>query len=74
MTINQKYHKLGILNNLMDSLDGYEEATQENIKYELDRLKEEGEEDNDYRKKNIKNYEDRLEAIKDLRKDFDKLA
>lgn len=74
MTINQKYHKLGILNNLMESLDGYEEATQENIKYELDRLKEEGEEDNDYRKKNIKNYEDRLEAIKDLRKDFDKLA
>lgn len=74
MTINQKYHKLGILNNLMESLDGYEEATQENIKYELDRLKEEGEEDNDYRKKNIKNYEDRLEAIKDLRKDFEKLA
>lgn len=74
MTINQKYHKLGILNNLMESLDGYEEATQENIKHELDRLKEEGEEDNDYRKKNIKNYEDRLEAIKDLRKDFDKLA
>ena len=74
MTINQKYHKLGILNNLMESLDGYEEATQENIQYELDRLQEEGEEDNDYRKKNIKNYEDRLEAIKDLRKDFDKLA
>lgn len=74
MTINQKYHKLGILNNLMESLNGYEEATQENIQYELDRLQEEGEEDNDYRKKNIKNYEDRLEAIKDLRKDFDKLA
>lgn len=74
MTINQKYHKLGILNDLMNSLDGYEEETQEKIKYELDRLKEEGEEDNDYRKKNIKNYKDRLEAIKDLRKDFDKLA
>ena len=74
MTINQKYHKLGILNNLMDSLDGYEEATKENLQYELDRLKEGGEEENDYRKKNIKNYKDRLEAIKDLRKDFDKLA
>ena len=74
MTINQKYHKLGILNNLMDSLDGYEEGTKENLQYELDRLEEEGEENNDYRKKNIKNYEDRLEAIKDLRKDFDKLA
>lgn len=74
MTINQKYHKLGILNNLMESLDGYEEAAKENLQYELDRMKEEGEEENDYRKKNIKNYEDRLEAIKDLRKDFDKLA
>lgn len=74
MTINQKYHKLGILNNLMESLDGYEEATKENIQYELDRLQEEGEEDNDYRKKNIENYKDRLEAIKDLRKDFNKLA
>lgn len=74
MTINQKYHKVGILNNLMESLDGYEEAAQENIQYELERLKEEGEEENTYRKKNIKNYEDRLEAIKELRKDFEKLA
>ena len=74
MTINQKYHKVGLLNNLMESLDGYEEATQENMQYELERLKEEGEEDNSYRKKNIKNWEDRLEAIKELRKDFEKLA
>lgn len=74
MTINQKYHKVGILINLMESLDGYEEAAQENMQYELDRLKEEGEEDNSYRKKNIKNLQDRLEAIKDLRKDLEKLA
>ena len=74
MTINQKYHKVGILNDFMENLDTYEEGTKENMKYELDRLKEEGEEENLYRKKNIKNLEDRLEAIKELRKDFEKLA
>lgn len=74
MTINQKYHKVGILNNLMESLYGYEEATNENIQYELDRLQEEGEEGNDYRKKNIENYKDRLLAIETLKKEFEKLA
>lgn len=74
MTINQKYHKIGILNDFMEVLDGYEDATGANMKYELDRLEEEGEEDNSYRKKNIKNWQDRLEAIKELRKDFEKLA
>lgn len=74
MTINQKYHKVGILNNLMESLYGYEEATNENMQYELDRLQEEGEEGNDYRKKNIENYKDRLLAIETLKKEFEKLA
>ena len=74
MTINQKYHKVGILNNLMESLYSYEEQTNENMKYELDRLQEEGEEDNDYRKKNIQNYKDRLTAIETLKKEFEKLA
>lgn len=74
MTINQKYHKVGLLNNLMESLGGYEEATNENMQYELDRLQEEGEEGNDYRKKNIENYKDRLIAIATLKKEFEKLA
>lgn len=74
MTINQKYHKLGILNNLMENLDNYEEQTKESLQYELDRLEEEGEEDNKYRKDNIKNYKDRLTAIEELRKEFNKLA
>lgn len=74
MTVNQKYHKVGILNNFMESLDSYEEETKDSMQYELNRLKEEGEEENFYRKKNIKNWEDRLEAIKELRKDFEKLA
>lgn len=74
MTINQKYHKVGLLNNLMESLYGYEEATNENMQYELDRLQEEGEEGNDYRKKNIENYKDRLIAIATLKKEFEKLA
>lgn len=74
MTINQKYHKVGILNDFMENLDSYEAGTKENIQYELDRLEEEGKEENSYRKKNIKNWEDRLEAIKELRKDFEKLA
>ncbi len=74
MTINQKYHKVGILNDFMENLDSYETGTKENIQYELERLEEEGEEENTYRKKNIKNWEDRLEAIKELRKDFEKLA
>ena len=71
MTINQKYHKLGILNNLMENLDSYEESTKESLQYELDRLQEEG---NKYRRDNIKNYEDRLTAITELRKEFEKLA
>ena len=74
MTINQKYHKLGILNNLMENLDSFEEGTRENLQYEMDRLKEEGEEENGYRKKNIENYNDRLAAIECLRNDFEKLA
>lgn len=74
MTINQKYHKVGILNNLMESLYSYEEQTNENMQYELDRLQEEGEEGNDYRKKNIENYKDRLTAIETLKKEFEKLA
>lgn len=74
MTVNQKYHKVGILNNFMESLDCYEEETQENIQYELNCLKQEGEEDNSYRKKNIKNWQDRLEAITELRKELEKLA
>ena len=74
MTINQKYHKLGILNSLMENLDSYEEGTKESLQYELDRLEEEGEEENKYRKDNIKNWNDRLTAIAELRKDFEKLA
>lgn len=74
MTINQKYHKVELLKNLVESLDGYEEGTQENMQYELERLEEEGEEENTYRKKNIKNWQDRLEAIKELRKELEELA
>lgn len=74
MTINQKYHKVDLLKVLEDSLNGYKEAAEENIEYEKERLKEEGEEDNSYRKKNIENYKDRLIAIEYLKKEFDKLA
>lgn len=74
MTINQKLHKLEILKNFMKSLNYREEATKNAIKYEEKRLKEEGEEDNAYRKENIKNWNDKLEAISWLRKELDKLA
>jgi hypothetical protein len=74
MTINQKLHKLNILKDFMDVLDSREEATKDGIEYEMERLKEEGEEDNAYRKENIKNWNDKLEAINWLRKELDKLA
>lgn len=74
MTINQKLHKLNILKDFMDMLDSRKESTKEGIEYEKNRMQEEGEEDNDYRKDNIKNYNDRLTAIEWLRKELDKLA
>ena len=74
MTINQKIHKLNILKDFMDSLDSREEASKDGIEYEMERLKEEGEEENNYRKENIKNWNDKLEAINYLRKELDKLA
>lgn len=74
MTINQKYHKVDLLKTLEDSLNDYKESVEENIEYEKERLKEEGEEDNSYRKKNIENYKDRLVAIQYLKKEFEKLA
>lgn len=74
MTINQKYHKVELLKSLEDNLNEYETNSNENINYEIERLKIEGEEDNEYRRKNISNYKDRLIAIKYLKKEFEKLA
>ena len=74
MTINQKLHKLNILKDFTDVLDDREEDTKERIEYEMQCLKEEGEEGNNYRKENIKNWNDKLEAINYLRKELDKLA
>ena len=74
MTINQKLHKLDILKDFMESLDSREEAAKDGIGYEEQRIEEEGEEDNKYRRDNIKNYNDRLTAIEWLRKELDKLA
>lgn len=73
MNINKKIKRLEILADLLKNLDTKEESTKEDNEYQRSCMENE-EGSNTWREENIKDNNDRIEAIFELRKELEKLA
>lgn len=72
MNINKKIKRLEILSDLLKILNSKEESAKEDNEYQKSCM--ENEESSIWREENIKDNNDRIEAICELRKELEKLA
>lgn len=72
MNINKKIKKLEILASLLENLDTREQGAKDDNEYQKSCM--ENEESNEWRERNIKDNNDTIEAIFELKKELEKLA
>lgn len=72
MNINKKIKRLEILASLLENLDTREQGAKDDNEYQKSCM--ENEECNEWRQGNIKDNNDTIEAICELRKELEKLA